>query len=527
MITYRRMLGVLVLALLQLRYCMNTMSTTIVGHRGCGSSDPGGSSVYPENSLYSFKKALDNKIDGVELDVWLTKDNEVVVIHGTDDGLLGHTLLNDKTSTAKYIEELTVKEIQSYHYKEPWILTKGKEFYGKDVNVISNEYEEEVKYSTLSENQKLEKVKEYDQYIKAYQNVEEIDELEKIFKEYFVNDESDENKVEGAKSLEDNVDEIVEEENIEEENIEEENIEEENVHEENVDGESIEEKNIKEENIEEASVDDPNVEASTDMLGKEIDENMSEEEFVKSIQCEHCKSLYVNYISKKNYDVKRKMLLAKFIFKFYHVPLLTDILNTYKNKLTYDIELKGTKENLGLYLLEILKNYKDYKFKFSSFNWVLQDDDIKKKIFKNKNMKNIDYASYPYDNLKKIDLLKVLRKNKLNIPVALLFADDEVMPNLNSILCTMKYYNADWAHFSYRLYKKPIIINCNKKNKTISVDYLVKILHKNNKKIMIYWGTEDKDQYDDIIFYLKLNVDSLCPNNIELAKQALHQVHNN
>ncbi|SBT46447.1 glycerophosphodiester phosphodiesterase, putative (GDPD) [Plasmodium ovale wallikeri] len=477
----------LFLVLFQLQCCLSSMTTTIVGHRGCGSSDPGGSSLYPENSLYSIKQAIDHKIDGIELDVWLTKDNKVVVIHGTEDGLLGHTLLTGKDCANKFIEELTAKEIQSYHYREPWVLTKGKAFYsGGEVkghnecpNDISKGNTERMMYASLSETEKLQKVKEYDEYNCAYINMEENDELEKMFNENFL----DSNNFYASMQEEEKQTEII----------------------------SDQQDNMLRPNKEEGQQRD------------HLHDQESEDEFVNSIECEHCRSLYTMYISKKeNYDLKKKKMLFHFISKFYHVPLLEDLLNIYKNKLTYDIELKGTKEDLGIYLLHILEKYKDYTFKFSSFNWVLQDDNIKKKMLKNKNMQEFDYFSYPFYNHNKIDLLKVLRNNKLNIPVALLFSDDDdIMPNFNSILCTMKYYNADWAHFSYRMNKKPIIINCNKKNKTILVNDLIDLLHKNNKKVMIYWGTEDKDNYDDIMFYLKLNVDSICPNNIDVAKMAL------
>jgi len=36
---------------------------------------------FPENSILAFKKAVEAGADGVELDVWLTKDGKVVVIH--------------------------------------------------------------------------------------------------------------------------------------------------------------------------------------------------------------------------------------------------------------------------------------------------------------------------------------------------------------------------------------------------------------------------------------------------------------
>ncbi|CRH04071.1 glycerophosphodiester phosphodiesterase, putative [Plasmodium relictum] len=444
---------------------MKTEKITIVGHRGCGSSEAGGTSVYPENSLFSFKKAVDLKIDGIELDVWLTKDNEVVVIHGAYDGLIGYTLLYDEKMKGKYIEELTRKEIQSHHFKEPWILNKGKNYYNDNCNESAN-------FSILNKNEKLEKMRGYNEFSSAYLNIEENDEIEKIINENFF-----------SNYLMDKDSKV----------------------------ESDEEKKEKEKKLYEEL---------------EIDENIGEEEFMKNIECSYCKFIYTNYLSKRTFEFKRKQVIFKFISMFYHVPLLKDILNIFKNKLSYDIELKGTKENLGLYILDILDNYKGLKFKFSSFHWILQDNHIRKKLSKNKNMQKIDYSSYPYHNTNKIDLLKVLRNNKLNIPVALLFSYNEVMPNINSILCSMKYYNAEWAHFPYNLNKKSIILNCNRKNKIISVDYLVKILHKNNKKIMIYWGTEDKDQEDDLLCYIKLNVDSICPNDITLAKRVMQKEEN-
>lgn len=41
----------------------------------------GASAYAPENTLLSFQKAVDMNADGVELDIQLTKDGEIVVIH--------------------------------------------------------------------------------------------------------------------------------------------------------------------------------------------------------------------------------------------------------------------------------------------------------------------------------------------------------------------------------------------------------------------------------------------------------------
>jgi len=46
----------------------------IIGHRGAPS-------LAPENTIESFEIAFDNNVDGIELDVQLTKDNQLTVFH--------------------------------------------------------------------------------------------------------------------------------------------------------------------------------------------------------------------------------------------------------------------------------------------------------------------------------------------------------------------------------------------------------------------------------------------------------------
>ena len=49
-------------------------STLIIAHRGL-------SSLYPENTLIAFKKAMALGVDFIELDVYASRDGELVVIH--------------------------------------------------------------------------------------------------------------------------------------------------------------------------------------------------------------------------------------------------------------------------------------------------------------------------------------------------------------------------------------------------------------------------------------------------------------
>ena len=73
----------------------------------------GFSGRYPENTLLAFEKAMEIGVDGIELDVQLTKDGEVVIIH--DEKI-------DRTTDSKgNVIDYTYEELQkfdaSYIYK--------------------------------------------------------------------------------------------------------------------------------------------------------------------------------------------------------------------------------------------------------------------------------------------------------------------------------------------------------------------------------------------------------------------------
>jgi glycerophosphoryl diester phosphodiesterase len=69
-----------------------------IGHRGARA-------YAPENTLASFKKALEIGVDAVELDVRKTKDNQIVVIHDAD--------VKRTTNGEGLVSELTLKEIKN------------------------------------------------------------------------------------------------------------------------------------------------------------------------------------------------------------------------------------------------------------------------------------------------------------------------------------------------------------------------------------------------------------------------------
>ncbi|MBM7584562.1 glycerophosphoryl diester phosphodiesterase [Bacillus pakistanensis] len=83
--------------------------TLIIAHRGSAGT-------HPENTMEAFLEAERVGADGIELDVQLSKDGEVVVIH--DESI-------DRTTNDRgFVQDYTLKEIQSfnasYKFKKPF-----------------------------------------------------------------------------------------------------------------------------------------------------------------------------------------------------------------------------------------------------------------------------------------------------------------------------------------------------------------------------------------------------------------------
>lgn len=85
--------------------------TEIFAHRGY-------SMKYPENTMKAFKEAEKTGADGIELDVQLTKDGEIVVIH---DEKVDRT-----TNGAGYVKDFTFEELRKLDasYKNKTLLKK-------------------------------------------------------------------------------------------------------------------------------------------------------------------------------------------------------------------------------------------------------------------------------------------------------------------------------------------------------------------------------------------------------------------
>ena len=77
----------------------------VYGHRGY-------SGRYPENTMLSFQKAIEAGADGIELDVQLTKDGEVVIIH---DETIDRT-----TDGTGFVKDYTLEELRKFNAAAKW-----------------------------------------------------------------------------------------------------------------------------------------------------------------------------------------------------------------------------------------------------------------------------------------------------------------------------------------------------------------------------------------------------------------------
>ncbi len=70
----------------------------------------GSSGTHPENTIAAFKAASDLPVHGIEFDVHMTKDGELVVIH--DEKI-------DRTSNGKgFVKDMTLKELEKFDFGE-------------------------------------------------------------------------------------------------------------------------------------------------------------------------------------------------------------------------------------------------------------------------------------------------------------------------------------------------------------------------------------------------------------------------
>ena len=126
-----------------------------IGHRGAKGYEP-------ENTLISFQKALDMQVDGIELDVHLSADGEVIVIHDET--------INRTTNGNGLINTLSSRELKQFrineHHEIP-LLSEVFELVDKNcfINIELKSYETADKVVELIEKYVSEKDWSYSHFL--------------------------------------------------------------------------------------------------------------------------------------------------------------------------------------------------------------------------------------------------------------------------------------------------------------------------------------------------------------------------
>lgn len=126
-----------------------------IGHRGAKGHEP-------ENTFVSFQKALDMQVDGIELDVHLSADSEIIVIH--DETI-------DRTTNGKgFVNALSLHELKAFRIDGKYEIPTLKEVFdlvNKDcfINIELKSYEATDKVVSLIEKYVTKKGWKYDRFL--------------------------------------------------------------------------------------------------------------------------------------------------------------------------------------------------------------------------------------------------------------------------------------------------------------------------------------------------------------------------
>ncbi|MDD2674109.1 MAG: glycerophosphodiester phosphodiesterase family protein [Flavobacterium sp.] len=126
-----------------------------IGHRGAKGYEP-------ENTYVSFQKALDMQVDGIELDVHLSTDGEIIVIH--DETV-------DRATNGKgFVNALSLRELKTFRIDGKYEIPTLKEVFdlvNQDcfINIELKSYEATDKVVSLIEKYVTKKGWKYDRFL--------------------------------------------------------------------------------------------------------------------------------------------------------------------------------------------------------------------------------------------------------------------------------------------------------------------------------------------------------------------------
>ncbi|CDR94474.1 glycerophosphoryl diester phosphodiesterase, putative [Babesia bigemina] len=194
-----------------------------------------------------------------------------------------------------------------------------------------------------------------------------------------------------------------------------------------------------------------------------------------------------------------------------YVPTLEQVFQEFGDKLIYNIELKGTRPEIGEHVLNLVERYPQIKVIISSLNWLppeLSPDS--------------PYGEYDIERLPNgkvpADLLRPLINNRLGLPIGLLFNNERSdLPSIGRILECAKTFGAQWIIVAHDIWKSALpIVGCAKTG-IETLHHLVSEMRSNGLKLMTYFLESQPDAPEDLRLHVEAGVDAICPNDIEVA----------
>lgn len=535
----------------------------IYGHRGAGVSDVGGDACVPENSISAFQLAVETGLDAVELDVWLTADNEVVVIHGGGkdvDGFLSSTVacspidkdsvhLNDSEGSlvgCQGASDCVTPVPLTIHSVAPTNNSKGVADVGDTTFTFSSLPQplriEKIQYWPLRRAGLLKLRRPWCFFAAKYrcttddQDASNRDAMSTTTSETTTQDNEDELHPGAQQEVQ---------------------------------------KSLLGEN-EFGTVQKGSYSAMTSAsLCKYVTLEKNSEAFDEDAYAANS-GVYVNHMGNTE-----------------DLPLLSEVLHYFHKKLKFNIELKGTNPKLGPEVIRVAQRYPGTISRISSFMWVPDYEeagcDVTQSISSSTEVSSRVYASSTEGDLEgqsfssgaqtnlgcdsandqsnsgtRHDLLEPIRNNTENIPIALLFDGSSGLLSTARILSCLEKYQATWAHvphvFELRDAHDQAAIHTIKDTlikqlipfavsdrlddmvlqrsvsdipirndalsptpsapqlsaSCLSLLYLTHRLHERGKKVLTY-GQRENETSELLEFCIRAGVDGLCANNIDVA----------
>ncbi|GBE60351.1 glycerophosphoryl diester phosphodiesterase [Babesia ovata] len=197
------------------------------------------------------------------------------------------------------------------------------------------------------------------------------------------------------------------------------------------------------------------------------------------------------------------------------VPTLEQVFQEFGDKLIYNIELKGTRPEIGEHVLNLVERYPQIKVIISSLNWLPPDLSP-----------DSPYGEYDIERLPNgkvpVDLLRPLINNRLGLPIGLLFNNERSdLPSIGRILECAKVFGAQWIIVAHDIWKSKLpIVGCAKTG-IDTLHHLISEVRRNGLKIMTYFLESQPDDAEDLKLHVEAGVDAICPNDVEVALQII------